>query len=1114
MAPEKLATLPWLTRPVFVSSTFKDMQAERDHLRHFVFPRLEETLRSGRLLLEPIDLRQGVETTGVVNEEARERMVLKVCLEEIKRSRPFLIVLLGDRYGWVPPEERMAAVISEVGFVAEVHDKSVTALEIEFGILKQSPDQFRRSFFYFRDPLPYAEMPDDIRAKYNDQYSDDPVTRARHGQLAVLKKWLCDDPELSPRIHAYHANWDASNNEVTGLEAWGDLVYQHLLGELQAEISAATTRPSQTWEERERAALEEFIEHRRRDFTGRRQLLEDLTSLSLSETPPGTAFAVASGVVWGACLTGDPGSGKSAIFAELVARLSCDDSILLLVNAAGASPRGAQVEAMLARFIGELANALGIPDPLPEQVTSDDVDALFAALLGRAASTRRVVVLLDALNQFDQNPRAQQLTWLRPKQWSSNARLIATGLAGEATEALSQWAGIVEMSVPALTNTGMIHLELNVGHAGCGVNFESQKLVISDDVDAIAHSVWQRFHRAVNPSVLQVLKGKRLSGDSFAAGNPLWLTLALEQINLLDADDFARAEREFPGTPGEQLRAMQVKMAEDMPPTVTELYDLLIGRIERFFGVAVTRAFAAMIAVSRFGWRDTDLLKLIPVAARRLFPDVPTPNLNQLRLAELRRSFRSHLVRRGDLQRLDFFHAQMRRTIDKRILSDSADIRDLHRIVAAHLELLPSGDPLRDSERMAHLIAGDDATRAARMYADSSETPAAINAATQSLVQAIVQEKERSSIIATEWVAGLLAEPGLNDQQRSELVRRFNFELQDAVSEVADLGTRISLLSAAYETQQKLCELDPDNVEQHRRLFSSSRSLGDLAVAQGDLAVARQHFDRLPSLILRFIDANPDHPELKRDLTIAWHRLARLNMAEGRLEESHGLLREVHDTIRRMALEEITDAGLMSDLSTVYSCLSDLAKLTGHLPVAEWFLSEALRFDRHLAAADPTDASWQRALHLVLLRLGDIAKDQAQLELAQRHYEDGHAIILQLIRSNPDNLLWQMDSAVSFERLGNSAAAQGKLDEADRMYDETLRLMQQLVKFDPTNAVWQRELSVVYYKLAMIARSRGDRMKHVSALYECSLVLHEMKIQGMYFDSNMTRVYNELFRLN
>jgi hypothetical protein len=125
----------WRSRPVFISSTFRDMHAERDHLRNHVFPALEDRLRERRHYLEPIDLRQGVETATLAEERARDLQVLKVCLDEIERSRPFLLVLLGDRYGWAPPEDRIAAAAQEAGLDTEAAGKSVTALEIEFGLL-------------------------------------------------------------------------------------------------------------------------------------------------------------------------------------------------------------------------------------------------------------------------------------------------------------------------------------------------------------------------------------------------------------------------------------------------------------------------------------------------------------------------------------------------------------------------------------------------------------------------------------------------------------------------------------------------------------------------------------------------------------------------------------------------------------------------------------------------------------------------------------------------------------------------------------------------------------------------------------------------------------------
>lgn len=88
----------WASRPVFVSSTFQDMQAERDHLRNFVFPEIEERLRARGRYLEWVDLRIGVAGASLGDEAERELQVLKVCLDEVRRCRPFLIVLLGDRY--------------------------------------------------------------------------------------------------------------------------------------------------------------------------------------------------------------------------------------------------------------------------------------------------------------------------------------------------------------------------------------------------------------------------------------------------------------------------------------------------------------------------------------------------------------------------------------------------------------------------------------------------------------------------------------------------------------------------------------------------------------------------------------------------------------------------------------------------------------------------------------------------------------------------------------------------------------------------------------------------------------------------------------------------------
>ena len=84
---------------VFVSSTFKDMHAEREELIKRIFPQLRKLCEQRGVTWTEVDLRW-----GITDEQKAEGKVLPICLEEIKRCRPFFIGLLGERYGWVPEE--------------------------------------------------------------------------------------------------------------------------------------------------------------------------------------------------------------------------------------------------------------------------------------------------------------------------------------------------------------------------------------------------------------------------------------------------------------------------------------------------------------------------------------------------------------------------------------------------------------------------------------------------------------------------------------------------------------------------------------------------------------------------------------------------------------------------------------------------------------------------------------------------------------------------------------------------------------------------------------------------------------------------------------------------
>jgi hypothetical protein len=120
---------------------------------------------------------------------------------------PFL-VLVGDRCGWVPGEGHLRAAASETGFGSEDERASVTALEIDYGLLKKDPVQRRRCLLCLRAPLPYDRLPPDRAAIYSDERGTDPDAPERARRLKELKAKINHDPQLAPHRLPYRLDWD------------------------------------------------------------------------------------------------------------------------------------------------------------------------------------------------------------------------------------------------------------------------------------------------------------------------------------------------------------------------------------------------------------------------------------------------------------------------------------------------------------------------------------------------------------------------------------------------------------------------------------------------------------------------------------------------------------------------------------------------------------------------------------------------------------------------------------------------------------------------------------------------------------------------------------------
>lgn len=385
----------------------------------------------------------------------------------------------------------------------------------------------------------------------------------------------------------------------------------------------------------------------------------------------------------------------------------------------------------------------------------------------------------------------------------------------------------------------------------------------------MAEAVCRRRHRALDPKVLDVLSSKKLPGGAAAVGRPLWLESALEELNLLDADDLARTGARPEGTFREQLDLLILEVAETLPADLEALHGWILDRNQERLGTGWACGFANLIAAVRNGLRESDLEVLLPKITRLFDPTGPRQAWDGLRFAVLRRAFRGQLARCGADGGWDFAHARFRESIRRRYLRDPQLAQRLHASIAYHFKSLPTSDPLRQTEMMVHLIAGEDRLRAAHYY--SSELPEKeLAGATRALVDHILAGSSQTPNEGLGWTASLLIEPKLKRDQVGVLCRRYIGDLLNALEHNAPIDTCKRLAEATRQAAQELTEEEPGNLRWQQLLVASYRRLATFHEQSGNQPEAAACWRRCHDTLSAIRDAHgaldPPLAELLHDL--------------------------------------------------------------------------------------------------------------------------------------------------------------------------------------------------------------------------------------------------------
>lgn len=665
----------WRDIRVFISSTFRDMQAERDHLVRYVFPRVREKLLQRRLRLVDVDLRWGV---------TADQDAFDLCMTEIKLCRPRFIAILGGRYGWVPPPRFIAAEVmqsvleeklsaDERSAIERLYERgangarlrekpkmkaevdqynsdgavavaafqrvgvkegatSITAAEVLHGALDELDRSLFR-FFYFRDPAATSSVPGPFASTYREPPDSfgEPALATLKDRIAKSEGMVTIAPgrnEVRPLpVFVYPAQWDDRTQRMIRLHEFGDRVERDLLASVDAELGAEVEALDEF--AAETAAMEAFVVTRtERYVVGTRKIaMEELTEHAAGDAEP--ALMV---------LVGEPGSGKSAMLGHFIGHYQrANPEHLLVSHFVGASAASTNVRQVLRRLWHELVRGAALPG---DETIPDEWEKLgegFPSVLEKAAASKRVVLVIDAVNQLDPAYQAHSFRWL-PSALPKNVRVILSVLPGPAFDAL-------ERRRPAPRFSPIARLS-------------------AADATEIMSGYLKRYGKSLDDAQRSALLSKK------DAGNPLYLLTALEELRTL-------------GTYEEITDRIR-----ELPDEVQPLFLWILRRLERddgfrdengvLIGGEIVRRYGSCLSVARAGMAEWEIA------------EISSDKVGNV--AALTRLLRPYLMYRGEL--LDFFHGQIRDAARSAYLSTDDERHQAHCTIAQFFR--SKADPAED----------------------------------------------------------------------------------------------------------------------------------------------------------------------------------------------------------------------------------------------------------------------------------------------------------------------------------------------------------------------------------------------------------------------------------
>ncbi|WAR02757.1 Y7407-like protein, partial [Mya arenaria] len=491
---------------IFFSSPFGGMEEEREELTRRYWPSIAHLCNSHGLQFAAVDMRW-----GITAESSDKAQVINICLREIDRSDMF-VGFFGQRYGWHGADDaglqkNFDNALPRYPWLADVRDRSVTELEFLHGFLnnpgyipatlffrdKMYDDMMREEgvqkgdkkqvFKYSAESEHSSHMMEDLKQRVSEnREKSDPFLKHRvseNREKAGLKcMYMCkSDPLLKHRVSENREKSDpllkhrvSENREKVGLYCMymckcdpllkhrvsedrektlgvhidyktpaeaAKIMYETIMSYLKTVLFADLSSHQKSPREEVLSQHDAFLASRCNIYVHGEQY-QDILNKQVSAEQPQHVY-----------ITGETGSGKSALLCNWVASLRENTVIAVAYHFCGFADNSTDVSSLLSRIVTEFEyihtgkdNSLGKSDKNVETTKStdgsDDIGDIRAlvqklqSVMGQLISRgKKPVLVVDGIDKVTYISKITKVLYWLPHNLPTGSLVVVSTLTSD-----------------------------------------------------------------------------------------------------------------------------------------------------------------------------------------------------------------------------------------------------------------------------------------------------------------------------------------------------------------------------------------------------------------------------------------------------------------------------------------------------------------------------------------------------------------------------------------------------------------------------------------------------------------------------------------------------------